>query len=97
VGETKNFNDSDLGITATRNGLKYAIQFKRQIGLVTRQGVIDTLKEKSNRSCNAAMIITNSHFTKDAMELARLEKCELVDRDALAKWIHDFKKTDATY
>ncbi|MGH7909204.1 MAG: hypothetical protein ACRENW_05065 [Thermodesulfobacteriota bacterium] len=40
------------------------------------------------------MLISNSCFSQDAIELAKSTGCELIDRDALAKWSLDFQKSN---
>ena len=83
----------DLGvdILAEKQGLRYAIQVKRQAGLVSRRSVSDAVAGKIHYGCNVAMVITNSFFSPGAIELARSTGCELVNREMLAIWIQEAK------
>ena len=85
-------DDPTMDIVARKDGTKYAIRVKREINAVSKEAVINVIAEKNRHNCNAAMVITNSYFTNDAIQSARSEGCELVDRDALAAWIRDCKK-----
>lgn len=82
-----------LGVTliAKKDEHKYAVQIERQTGLVSRLAVSNIDREKHRYGCDKVMLITNSYFSDDAIELAKSTGCELVDRDALAKWVLDFQ------
>ncbi|HZX12818.1 MAG TPA: restriction endonuclease, partial [Thermodesulfobacteriota bacterium] len=86
----------DLGINmiAKKNDHKYAVQINRQTDSVSRLLVSDIDREKHRYGCDKAMLITNSYFSDDAIELAKSTGCELVDRDALAKWVLDFQRSN---
>lgn len=83
----------NLGINmiAKKHDHKYAVQIERQTGLVSRLAVSDIDREKHRYGCDKVMLITNSNFSEDAIELAKSTGCELVDRDILAEWILDFQ------
>ena len=85
-----------LGVTliAKKDEHKYAVQIERQTGSVSRLAVSDVDREKHRYGCDKVILITNSHFSEDAIELARTKGCELVDRDTLAKWILDFQRSN---
>ncbi len=85
-----------LGVTliAKKDEHKYAVQIERQTGSVSRLAVSDIDREKHRYGCDKVMLITNSHFSEDAIELAKSTGCELVDRDALAKWVLDFQRSN---
>lgn len=85
----------DLGvdIIAQKNNLKYAVQVKRLSEHVSRRAVSDAVAGKSHYHCNAAMVVTNSHFTEGANKLSQSTRCELIDRDTLAEWILDFQNS----
>lgn len=94
VESNNNPGNSTLDIVARKNGIKYAVQVKRQISAISKEAVINAIAEKNRHNCNAAIVITNSYFTNDAIQLARSEGCKLVDRDDLAVWIRDFKQKE---
>src|SRR3972149_4951570 len=82
-----------LGVTliAKKDEHKYAVQIERQTGAVSKLAVSDLDREKHRYGCDKVMIITNSYFSEDAIELAKSTGCELVDRDTLGRWILDFQ------
>jgi len=79
---------------AKKNDHKYAVQINRQTGSVSRLLVSDIDREKHRYGCDKAMLITNSYFSEDVIELAKSTGCELVDRDTLGKWILDFQRSN---
>ena len=85
----------DLGvdIIAQKNNLKYAVQVKRHTNPVSRHAVSDAVAGKHHYGCNAAMVVTNNHFTEGAKELAQSTGCELINRDILTEWILDFQNS----
>ena len=82
-------HSGDLGvdIVARRNGQRFAVQCKRHASAVSRRAVSDAVAGVRHYGCDAAMVVTNSVFTKDAITLARANQCVLVDRSVLAKWV----------
>jgi restriction system protein len=93
---TRASNDFGVDIVAEKNKLKYAVQVKRYSRSVSRRAVSDAAGGKSYYKCNAAMVVTNNFFTAGAKELASSAKCELVDRNQLAKWIIDYQRSNST-
>ena len=79
----------DLGvdIVARRNGRRFAVQCKRYASPVSRRAISDAVAGVRHYGCDAAMVVTNSVFTRDAKTRARDNKCALVDRKELAKWL----------
>ncbi len=86
--------DMGVDVVAQKGDKKYAVQVKRHSSRVSRRAVSDAVAGKEHYGCNAAMVVTNNHFTKGAEELARSTKCELVGRDTLADWIVAPRKGD---
>lgn len=87
---TKGSGDLGIDVIAQKEDIKYAIQVKRYSSLVSRSAVSDAVAGKAHYRCNAAMVVTNSFFSKGAQKLARSNKCRLVDRDELKIWIEKF-------
>ena len=81
--------DMGVDVIASKGGEKYAVQVKRYSNPVSRTAVSDAVAGKAYHGCNAAMVVTNSYFTKGARALAQSTDCQLVDRDTLAEWIAD--------
>ena len=82
-------HSGDLGvdIVARRKGRRYAVQCKRYASAVSRRAISDAVAGVRHYGCDAAMVVTNSTFTRDAITLARDNKCVLIDRSVLAKWV----------
>lgn len=79
----------DLGVDviAWNQQTSIAVQVKRYDYPVSRRAVSDAVAGREHYECDAAMVVTNSYFTRGAEDLAASTQCQLVDRDALAEWI----------
>lgn len=62
---------------------KMAIQAKNYSGKVGVEAIQQALSGKEYYKCDRAIVITNSYFTKQAIDLATVSKVELIDRDKL--------------
>jgi restriction system protein len=91
---TTGSRDFGVDIIAEKGKSRYAVQVKRYKNQVSRRAVSDAVAGKGYYDCKEAMVVTNSHFSKGARELAEATECELVDRDTLAEWIIDFQTQD---
>jgi restriction system protein len=83
--------DMGVDLVASRAQDRIAIQVKRHTGTVSRRAISDAVAGMHHYQCNRAMVITNSHFTPDAITLARSTRCALIDRSALVNWIIQFQ------
>ncbi len=88
---TGHSGDMGVDIVAQRSTLKYAVQVKRYTEPVSRRAVSDAVAGMAQYGCNAAMVVTSGYFTPGAQELARANRCVLIDRDKLAEWILEFQ------
>lgn len=79
----------DLGVDVVARDAetRIAVQAKRQEKPVSRRAVSDAVAGMPAYDCNSAMVVTNNYFTDGARNLAEMHGCELVDRDALSRWI----------
>jgi restriction system protein len=84
--------DFGVDVIATWTGIRYAVQVKRYKGNVSRRAISDAVAGKYHFNCDAAMVVTNSYFTKGAKELAQSTNCTLIDRDRLTDWILTFQQ-----
>lgn len=73
---------------------------RNRVGVDVVRALMGTLFETN---ADRGIIVTTSHFTKGAIETAKKTRLDLVDRDALVKWLSNFYKkqgdknnTDAT-
>ena len=90
---TKGSNDFGVDIIAKKKFDKYAIQVKRYKSNVSRRAISDAVAGMAKYNCNKSMVITNSYFSKAAIELAKVNSCILIDRDILYKWILKYQKS----
>lgn len=97
VEVTQGSGDFGLDIKARYHNLIYGIQCKRRSKNVGVDGVKDAISGSEYHHCDAAAVITNSYFTKAAVEWADKTGVRLWDRDVLCELIdscenHDFIK-----
>ncbi|MBR2278759.1 MAG: restriction endonuclease [Eubacterium sp.] len=84
VSVTKASNDYGVDVTAEKNGIRYAVQCKRYSHKVDNSAIQEVVAGKRYYNCDRAIVITNSYFTDNATELARINGVELWDRDYLS-------------
>ena len=84
VSLTEQF-DYGVDIIATKNGICWGIQVKRYSGLVKAEAVRQVVTGLRVYGCDRAMVITNSVFSRVAVQLADSNDCVLIDRDGLAR------------
>lgn len=83
---TKGSGDFGADLILTRpDGLKIAAQCKRYTDPVGLDAIQQAVAAVRYYNADAAMVITNSHLTQAAKELARVNDVEVWDRDELAK------------
>lgn len=87
VEVTAKSNDQGVDITAFYKGLKYAIQCKRYQDRVGNKAIQEVVAGKEMYNCQKALVITNSYFTKQAIELAKANGVILWDRKVLLRKI----------
>lgn len=79
--------DYGVDIIADKDGVRWGIQVKRYSGLVKTDAVRQVVTGLRVYGCERAMVITNSTYSRVALELARSNGCELIDRSGLAHMI----------
>jgi len=85
-------NDGGVDLVAKIDDKIYSIQAKRyRDKKADRRAITDAVAGITYRNCTDAMAITNSYFTKAAIEYAGKTGCELIDRDILAKWVFELQ------
>jgi HJR/Mrr/RecB family endonuclease len=77
--------DYGVDIIAVKDGIRWGIQVKRYSGLVKADAVRQVVTGLRLYSCDRAMVITNSVFSRVAVRLADSNECVLIDRGRLAK------------
>lgn len=75
----------DLGvdIVARKDGVTWGVQVKHYNGLVGINAVRQVVVALKKYRCDRAMVVTNSVFSRPAIEIAASQDCVLVDRTKL--------------
>lgn len=76
---TQASNDFGIDITATKNGIKYAIQCKYYSNPVGNSAVQEAVAGMAYYDCQKAMVVTNSTFTVPAKKLAAVNDVILLE------------------
>ena len=82
-------NDYGVDIIAESMMLKFAIQCKRSNGNVGNKAVQEALSGKVYYGCDAAIVVTNRYFTRQAVQTAQATNVILWDRTVLLKMMHE--------
>ena len=99
VQVTQASNDYGIDILAKRKNTSYAIQCKRYSGNVGNKAVQEAGLGMDFYHCDAAAVITNSAYTKQAIKLAQVTGVRLWDRNYLAELIDNYfddKETESS-
>lgn len=83
--QTKASNDYGIDVIAKKDNDIYAIQAKRYSGNVGIHSVMEASTGAKYYNANYAVVITNSYFTKQAIDCAEKVGVTLLDRDFLIK------------
>jgi len=75
--------DQGVDITARKGNTRYAFQCKHYKANVGNKAVQEVYTGKTLYGCNVGVVITNSHFTPKAKEIARTTHTVLWGRDQL--------------
>jgi restriction system protein len=87
VEPTGGAGDLGVDLVARSRDVCYAVQVKRYATPVSRRAVSDAVAGADHYDCDAAMVVTNSQFTRGALLLAESTGCELVDGELLMEWV----------
>lgn len=96
VERTKYIGDYGADLITCKDGVKTVIQAKRYKRKVDIKAIQEAVAAKGKYGCSEAMAVTNSYFTKPAIELAEVNKVHLWDRDKLVKELLALKKQGST-
>lgn len=77
--------DWGIDIVACKDGVRWGIQTKRSSGLVKVAAVRQVVAALTKYQCERAMVVTNGLFSRPAIEIARSNRCMLIDRPFLTK------------
>ena len=87
VRVTQGSRDQGVDIIAFKDGIKYGIQCKCYSSDISNKAVQEVFAGKTFYECHVGVVLTNRHFTKAAIELARKNGILLWDRDKLIELI----------
>jgi hypothetical protein len=90
VEQTRLSGDQGADLVVVKFGEKTVIQAKRYSGKVGNYAVQEIMAAISLYQAQKGMVVTNSYFTPAAVELARANRIELIDRDALKNLVERY-------
>ena len=90
VSVTKASNDYGVDILAEKDNIRYAIQCKNYNSPLGNTCVQEVYSGKNYYNCHVAVVVTNSTFTKNAVELAQKDGVLLWDRNVLTDMIKKY-------
>jgi restriction system protein len=79
-------NDFGVDVIARKNGVLIAVQTKRYSKPVGLRAVQEAYTGMAQHHCTESMVVTNNRFTSQAVRLAEVNHCKLIDRNELAHW-----------
>ena len=85
--------DWGVDIIAHKDGIRWGVQTKRSSGLVRVAAVRQVVGALNMYQCERAMVITNGLFSRPAIEIAKSNRCTLIDRTHLTKLVANNKGT----
>ena len=85
--------DYGVDIVAKRAGEKTAVQVKRYNKPVGLAAIQQAAAGAVHYNAQKSMVVCNQSFTKAAQNLAKSNRCELVDRIKLGQFIVDFSNS----
>ena len=97
VERTQYVGDYGADLITTKDGVRTVIQAKRYKNKVGIKAVQEAVAAKGKYKCTKAMAVTNSFYTKQAIELAWANNVELWNRDQLIKALLSIKKDDIVH
>ena len=85
VEMTKATGDFGVDLIATRDGVRTAVQCKRQGRMVNGAAIQQVVAGAAVYECDTTMVVSNRRYTRAAEQLAEVHGCTLVDRTRLAR------------
>jgi len=92
VERTRYVGDYGADLVVRKNEIKTIIQAKRYKKNVGIKAVQEAVAAKGYYECDEAMVVTNSFYTKQAVELAKANHVKLWNRDDLVNALLSVKK-----
>lgn len=83
VGNTKLSGDQGADLIVSKAGEKIVVQAKKHANKVTNRAIQEIVAAIKHYNADKGMVVTNNFFTRSAIELAKSNNIELIDRDKL--------------
>lgn len=96
VERTGYIGDYGADLVTTKDGVKTIIQAKRFKGKVGIKAVQEAVAAKGYYGCTKAMVVTNSFYTKQAIELAKVNDVALWNRKNLVNALLSVRRSGVT-
>jgi len=92
VGFTRATGDFGVDLIATKDGVRTAVQCKRQSRTVGGAAVQQVVAGAAVHGCTATMVVSNHRYTRAAQHLAEVHQCLLVDRIGLVRLVRSARR-----
>jgi len=92
VEKTGKTGDQGGDLVANLDGQRVLIQAKRYFNNVQNKAVQEAVAARGYYNCNRAMVVTNSGFTREAVELAKVNRIELIEGSQLRGMLIQYLK-----
>lgn len=83
VTNTKLSGDQGADLIVSKAGEKIVVQAKKHTNKVTNKAIQEVVAAIKHYNADKGMVVTNNFFTRSAVELAKSNNVELIDRDGL--------------
>ncbi len=90
VEHTKLSGDQGADLVISKFGEKIVVQAKRYANKVNNKAVQEVVAAINYYEANRGMVVTNSDFTKSAIDLAKANNIELINRETLERLIERY-------
>lgn len=87
VKETKATGDFGADLVLVKDGIKTVVQAKRYKSNVGIKAIQEIIGAVNHYQADKSMVVTNSYYTQPAIELAKTNNVELINRDQLVKML----------
>ena len=84
---TKTVGDQGVDLVVEINGRRIAIQAKGYENAVSNSAVQQAVAGKAPYGCDGCSVLTNSRFTRSAVELAASNRCTLIGEDEFPAFV----------
>lgn len=90
VEHTKLAGDQGADLVISKFGERTVVQAKRYSNKVPNKAIQEVVAAIAHYKADKGMVVTTSGFTRSAIELARSNNVELIDRNKLGRFINKF-------